>query len=65
VTSFATVTDVSLAELHLDAFLPADEPTAQYLRERELQRRGGSQTSWTRGLVDAAVRRKALTRPGS
>ncbi|MGH6654619.1 MAG: helix-turn-helix domain-containing protein [Actinocrinis sp.] len=33
-TSFATATDVSLAELHLEAFLPADEVTARYLRER-------------------------------
>lgn len=33
-TSFATATDVSLAELHLEAFLPADEATARYLRER-------------------------------
>ena len=27
-TSFATATDVTLAELHLEAFLPADEATA-------------------------------------
>jgi transcriptional regulator with XRE-family HTH domain len=33
-TTFATATDVSLAELHLEAFLPADEPTARYLRAR-------------------------------
>jgi transcriptional regulator with XRE-family HTH domain len=33
-TSFATATNVSLAELHLEAFLPADELTASYLRER-------------------------------
>jgi transcriptional regulator with XRE-family HTH domain len=33
-TSFATATDISLAELHLEAFLPADEVTAKYLRER-------------------------------
>ena len=32
-TSFATAVDVTLAELHLEAFLPADEPTAAYLRE--------------------------------
>ena len=32
-TTFATATDISLAELHLEAFLPADEPTARYLRE--------------------------------
>jgi hypothetical protein len=33
-TSFATATNISLAELHLEAFLPADEMTARYLRER-------------------------------
>ncbi|SUA42177.1 Uncharacterised protein [Nocardia africana] len=33
-TSFATATDVSLAELHLEAFLPADESTAELLRQR-------------------------------
>jgi transcriptional regulator with XRE-family HTH domain len=33
-TSFATATDISLAELHLEAFLPADETTARYLRGR-------------------------------
>ena len=33
-TSFATAVDVTLAELHLEAFLPADETTAQLLRER-------------------------------
>ncbi len=32
-TTFATATDLSLAELHLEAFLPADETTARYLRE--------------------------------
>jgi hypothetical protein len=33
-TSFATATDVTLAELHLEAFLPADECTAEVLRRR-------------------------------
>jgi hypothetical protein len=33
-TSFATATNISLAELHLEAFLPADEATARHLRER-------------------------------
>ncbi len=33
-TSFATATDITLAELHLEAFLPADEATAAILRER-------------------------------
>lgn len=31
-TSFATAVDVTLAELHLEAFLPADEETAGVLR---------------------------------
>jgi transcriptional regulator with XRE-family HTH domain len=33
-TSFATAADVTLAELHLEAFLPADERTAEVLRRR-------------------------------
>jgi transcriptional regulator with XRE-family HTH domain len=33
-TSFATAVDITLAELHLEAFLPADEATAEILRER-------------------------------
>ena len=33
-TTFATATDLSLAELHLEAFLPADAATAKYLRDR-------------------------------
>jgi transcriptional regulator with XRE-family HTH domain len=33
VTTFATATDVTLAELKLEAFLPADEPTAAALRQ--------------------------------
>jgi transcriptional regulator with XRE-family HTH domain len=33
-TSFATAVDVTLAELHLEAFLPADEATADVLRKR-------------------------------
>jgi transcriptional regulator with XRE-family HTH domain len=32
-TTLATATDVSLAELHLEAFLPADEVTAKFLRD--------------------------------
>ena len=31
-TSFATAVDVTLAELHLEAFLPADQGTADILR---------------------------------
>lgn len=33
-TSFATAVDVTLAELHLEAFLPADETSAEILRHR-------------------------------
>ncbi|MCO5968657.1 helix-turn-helix domain-containing protein [Actinoallomurus soli] len=33
-TSFATATDITLAELHLEAFLPADQATAELLRLR-------------------------------
>ena len=33
-TSFATATDVTLADLHLEAFLPADEETAEFFRKR-------------------------------
>ncbi|WAL66426.1 helix-turn-helix transcriptional regulator [Amycolatopsis cynarae] len=40
-TSFATATDVTLAELHLEAFLPADEETAERLRLRAGRRRSG------------------------
>jgi hypothetical protein len=32
ITSFATAVDVTVAELYLEAFLPADEPTAHILR---------------------------------
>jgi transcriptional regulator with XRE-family HTH domain len=35
-TSFATAVDVTLAELHLEAFLPADDTTAEILRSRDL-----------------------------
>jgi len=33
-TSFATAVDVTLSELRLEAFLPADETTATILRQR-------------------------------
>jgi transcriptional regulator with XRE-family HTH domain len=33
-TSFATALDVTIAELHLEAFLPADAPTAEALQRR-------------------------------
>ena len=32
VTTFATAVDVTLAELKLEAFLPADQPTAEALQ---------------------------------
>ena len=34
ITSFATAADVTLAELQLEAFLPADDRTAEVLRRR-------------------------------
>ncbi|MFB6521252.1 helix-turn-helix domain-containing protein [Streptomyces sp. NPDC056401] len=34
-TSFSTAVDVTLAELHLEAFLPADAASAELLRRRE------------------------------
>lgn len=37
-TSFATAVDVTLAELHLEAFLPADAATGELLRRREAAR---------------------------
>jgi transcriptional regulator with XRE-family HTH domain len=37
-TSFATAVDVTLAELELEAFLPADDATARLLRNRHRQR---------------------------
>lgn len=38
ITSFATAVDVTLSELHLEAFLPADERTAEILRRRAERR---------------------------
>jgi transcriptional regulator with XRE-family HTH domain len=43
-TSFATALDVTLAELHLEAYLPADEATARILRQRQRARRPGGAT---------------------
>lgn len=37
-TSFATAVDVTLAELHLEAFLPGDDATAEILRRRAAAR---------------------------
>ncbi|WP_327308279.1 helix-turn-helix transcriptional regulator [Streptomyces sp. NBC_01298] len=39
-TSFSTAVDVTLAELHLEAFLPADAASAELLRRREDARTG-------------------------
>jgi transcriptional regulator with XRE-family HTH domain len=36
-TSFATAVDVTLAELHLEAWLPADQETADALRDRPVR----------------------------
>ncbi|MEV6275414.1 helix-turn-helix transcriptional regulator [Nocardia sp. NPDC051832] len=38
ITSFATAVDITLAELHLEAFLPGDDFTATYLRRQYGQR---------------------------
>jgi transcriptional regulator with XRE-family HTH domain len=40
-TSLATAVDITLAEIHLEAFLPADDATARILRERERALRAG------------------------
>ena len=55
-TSFATALDVTLAELHLEAFLPADDATARILREREQARRerGGATGALGPALVVGA-----------
>jgi transcriptional regulator with XRE-family HTH domain len=37
-TSFATALDITIAELHLEAFLPADEASAEVLRRRHAAR---------------------------
>ncbi|WP_040840602.1 helix-turn-helix domain-containing protein [Nocardia brevicatena] len=39
ITSFTTAVDITLAELHLEAFLPGDEQTARILRDRAHNRR--------------------------
>jgi len=39
-TSFATAVDITLAELHLEAFLPADDATARILRDRAMRSPG-------------------------
>jgi hypothetical protein len=37
-TTFATTTDATVADLHLEAFLPVDEPSATILRNRAARR---------------------------
>ncbi len=46
-TSFSTAVDVTLAELELEAFLPADEATADILRQRDQRRRAPSAETLT------------------
>lgn len=46
-TSFATATDVTLAELHLEAFLPADEATADILHARAGRHRAAAAAGGT------------------
>lgn len=41
-TSFATALDVTVSELHLEAFLPADDASATILARREQARRAGA-----------------------
>jgi len=41
-SSFSTAVDVTLAELELEAFLPADETTAEHLRRADHRRRIGA-----------------------
>ncbi|HWN36676.1 MAG TPA: helix-turn-helix transcriptional regulator [Pseudonocardia sp.] len=43
-TSFATAVDVTLAELHLEAFLPADPDTTRILAARILAARAGEES---------------------
>ena len=53
-TWFATALDVTLAELHLEAYLPADEPTAHPPRTATTSRRRG------RRVVPARARGRSL-----
>jgi transcriptional regulator with XRE-family HTH domain len=47
ITSFATAVDITLAELHLEAFLPADEQTAEILHRRAERRDLTGQRAFT------------------
>ncbi|MFD0691419.1 helix-turn-helix domain-containing protein [Actinomadura fibrosa] len=48
VTTFATATDITIAELRLEAFLPADGPTAEILSRRAAARPPASSDLWVR-----------------
>jgi transcriptional regulator with XRE-family HTH domain len=50
-TSFATALDITLAELHLEAYLPADEHTARILRNRRRGPGGEIVDTFPRELV--------------
>src|SRR5262249_21252998 len=50
-TSFATAVDITLAELHLEAFLPADAATAEILPRPALHDPTGSDSSLPRELL--------------
>lgn len=49
ITSFATAVDITLAELQLEAFLPANEQTARVLRERAALRSGSDKSCRSEG----------------
>jgi len=57
-TSFATAVDIAVSELELEAFLPADAPSARILerahREREV-RRSGRRFRRTKGSLGAST----------
>jgi hypothetical protein len=45
-TSFATAVDVTLSELHLEAFLPADQRSADFLHRAQDARRDPTRLLW-------------------
>jgi transcriptional regulator with XRE-family HTH domain len=53
-TSFATALDITLAELHLEAYLPADEQTARILRDRRRRPAGEIVDTFPRELMVGA-----------
>jgi hypothetical protein len=50
-TSFATAVDITLAELHLEAFLPADDATATILHARASAARSDRSRAFPQHLV--------------